>query len=329
MGVATHMSVSMSADHPAGVLRLLAERQAAGERCALVVVTGTEGGAVRADGALMVVPEAAAPAGYVSNGCVDADVAAHARRALETGAPVRLRYGKGSPFIDIRLPCGGAIDLAVMPDPDPSVIAAADVALGGRRRTVLAFDMGRGMVALGDRERARAGWAGDVFTACYQPRLRIRIAGRGPEALALARLSAASGMEVILQSPDEDILLAAREMGVGNAVQLTTPSAPPAVTDDPWTAFVMMFHDRDWEEGLLRQALAGRAFYIGALGSRRTQAARLDMLAAAGADAASLRRIRGPIGLVPSQRDASQIAISTLAEIVAVSQAAPEAALDP
>ena len=329
------MSVSMAADHPAGVLRMLAERQAAGDRCALVVVTGTEGGAVRADGALMVVPEVAAPAGYVSNGCVDADVAAHARRALETGAPARLRYGKGSPFIDIRLPCGGAIDLAVMPDPDPSVIAAADAALGGRRRTALAFDMGRGMVALGDQERARAGWAGDVFTACYQPRLRIRIAGRGPEALALARLSAASAMEVILQSPDEDILLAAREIGVGNAigairaVRLTTPSAPPAVTDDPWTAFVMMFHDRDWEEGLLRQALAGRAFYIGALGSRRTQAARLDMLAAAGADAASLRRIRGPIGLVPSQRDASQLAISTLAEIVAVSQAAPEPALDP
>ena len=323
------MSVSMNADHPAGVLRLLAERQAVGERCALVVVTGTEGGAVRADGALMVVPEAAAPAGYVSNGCVDADVAAHARRALETGAPARLRYGKGSPFIDIRLPCGGAIDLAVMPDPDPSVIAAADAALGGRRRTALAFDMGRGMVALGDRERARAGWAGDVFTACYQPRLCIRIAGRGPEALALARLSAASGMEVILQSPDEDILLAAREMGVRDAVRLTTPSAPPLVADDPWTAFVMMFHDRDWEGGLLRQALAGRAFYIGALGSRRTQAARLDMLAAAGADAASLRRIRGPIGLVPSQRDASQLAISTLAEIVAVSQVAPEVALAP
>ena len=250
----------MAADHPTGVLRVLAERQAAGERCALVVVTGTEGGAVRADGALMVVPEAAAPAGYVSNGCVDADVAAHARRALETGAPARLRYGKGSPFIDIRLPCGGAIDLAVMPDPDPSVIAAADAALGGRRRTALAFDMGRGMVALGDQESARAGWAGAVFTACYQPRLRIRIAGRGPEALALARLSAASGMEVILQSPDEDILLAAREMGVRDAVQLTTPSAPPPVADDPWTAFVMMFHDRDWEEGLLRQALAGRAF---------------------------------------------------------------------
>lgn len=300
---------------------MLAARQAAGERCALVVVTGTEGGAVRAGGALMAVPAETAPAGYVSNGCVDADVAVHARHALATGAPARLRYGKGSPFIDIRLPCGGAIDLAVMPDPDPSVIAAADAALRRRRRTALAFDMGGGTVALSDQGSARAGWAGDVFTACYQPRLRLRIAGRGPEALALARLAVASGMEVALQSPDEDILIAACEMGVTEAIRLATPSAPPPATDDPQTAFVMMFHDRDWEEGLLRQALAGRAFYIGALGGRRTQAARLEMLAAAGADEASLRRIRGPIGLVPSQRDASTLAVSTLAEVIAVSQA--------
>lgn len=313
----THTSFAANADHPAGVLRILAGRQAAGERCALVVVTGTEGGAVRADGALMAVPRETAPAGYVSNGCVDADVAVHARRALDKSAPARLRYGKGSPFIDIRLPCGGAIDLAVLPDPDPSVMAAADEALRRRRRVALAFDVSTGTVSIREADREATGWSCDAFIAVYRPRLRIRIAGRGPEALALARLALASGMEAAVQSPDEDVLIAARDLGAGETVRLTAPSAPPPVKDDPWTAFVMMFHDRDWEEGLLRQALAGEAFYIGALGSRRTQAARLEMLAAAGVDEASLRRLRGPIGLVPSQRDASGLAVSTLAEIIA------------
>ena len=318
----THTSFAMNADHPAGVLRALVARQAAGERCALIVVTGTEGGAVRADGALMLVPLQSAPAGYISNGCVDADVAVHARRALQANAPARLRYGKGSPFIDIRLPCSGAIDLAVLPDPEPSVMAAAEGALKQRREIALAFDVATGGVEIGDAGSARAGWSGGVFAAVYRPRLAIRIAGRGPEALALARLAVASGMEVAVQSPDEDVLAAARALGVEEAVPLTAPSAPPPVHDDPWTAFVMMFHDRDWEEGLLRQALEGDAFYIGALGSRRTQASRLEMLAAAGVGEAALGRIRGPIGLVPSQRDASTLAISTLAEIIAAGQAA-------
>ena len=315
---------AVSADHPALVLRALAARQAAGERCALVVVAGTEGGAVRADGALMAVPAATPPAGYVSNGCVDADIIAHARAALTRGAPARLRYGKGSPFIDIRLPCGGAIDLGVLPNPDPSVIAAASKALDARREIVLAFDLAAGTVAVGEpgETGASAQSFGDVLIARYRPRLRVRIAGRGPETLALARLCAASGMEAVVQSPDADLLEAVRALGPVETAALRVPSSPPPAADDRWTAFVMMFHDRDWEEGLLRQALAGEAFYIGALGSRRTQAARLDALAAAGVERAALKRIRGPIGLIASQRDAATLAVSALAEIIAVSQGA-------
>ncbi len=318
------VSFTPPADHPADVLRFTAERLAAGERCALAVVTGTEGGAVRAVGALMAVPETTPQAGYVSNGCVDADIVAHARLALARRAPARLRYGTGSPFIDIRLPCGGAIDLAVLPDPDPAIVAEAAGLLDARRETALAFDCARGALTPASADRDAAAWSGDVFTARYRPRLRLRIAGRGPETLALARLAAMSGMAVIVQSPDDDLLGEAAALGDVTVMALTTPSAPPPSRDDPWTAFVMMFHDRDWEEGLLRQALQGAAFYVGALGSRRTQAARLEALRAAGVAEAALRRVRGPIGLVPSQRDAATLAVSTLAEIIAVSQQAGE-----
>ncbi|MGB3625931.1 MAG: NTP transferase domain-containing protein, partial [Henriciella sp.] len=88
------------------------------------------------------------------------------------------------------------------------------------------------------------------------------------------------------------------------------------LSDDPYTAFILMFHDTDWETPLLKQVLAGPAFYVGAVGSSKTQARRLDGLRQAGLAEPVLQRVRGPVGLIPSMRDASMLAVSTLAEIV-------------
>ena len=77
-----------------------------------------------------------------------------------------------------------------------------------------------------------------------------------------------------------------------------------------------MFHDRDWEIPLLKQALQGDAFYIGAVGSPRTQAKRLLELRDSGVSPSRAARVNGPIGVVPSLRDAPSLATSTLAEII-------------
>ena len=94
-------------EHPFHVLQRLRDWQAAGLACALVVITHTEGGAVRAPGALLAVNEDTS-FGYISGGCIDADVILQARQAIESGAPKSLRSGAGSPFVDLPLPCGGA-----------------------------------------------------------------------------------------------------------------------------------------------------------------------------------------------------------------------------
>ena len=93
-----------------------------GRRAALIIVTDTEGGGVRAPGALAGVSETGGCAGYVSNGCVDADMFAQARAAIDDGKVRRLRYGAGSPYMDIRLPCGGAVDVMVIPNPKGDII---------------------------------------------------------------------------------------------------------------------------------------------------------------------------------------------------------------
>ncbi len=287
------------AEHPQDVLgQWRVWRRERGET-ALVMVTRTEGGAVRAPGALMAVSSDGAAAGYVSGGCIDADVIGRARAALETRTAIRLRYGAGSPFHDLPLPCGGAIEVAILPAPDPAAIGRTHEALAARRTVELTLEGPEGPVS-----------------ARYRPTLRLRIGGRGGDALALAKLAQAAGVSVQLALRDDHDARLADAAGLVPPTILQTPSRLPSVEDDPWTAFVLMFHDPAWEIPLLRQALAGPAFYVGAVGGRAAQDARRRALRAEDVPPAHIARVRGPIGLVPSMRDASMLAVSTLADVV-------------
>ncbi len=304
--------ICQAGEHPLDVLSFVAARAARGEHCALIVVTATQGGAVRAPGALMAVTETGARCGYVSGGCIDEDVALQAGEALKAGAARRLVYGKGSPFMDIRLPCGGRIELLALPDPDPGLVADAAETLGQRHRVQLSFsESGLAAVAAGEPPRA------DAFIAVHRPKLAIRLAGRGRDPVALARIASAAGIAVELWSPERATLDACADLPAVATRLLDTPNAIPPAADDAETAFLLMFHDPDWEPALLISALAGEAFYIGAVGSRATHERRCEMLAGRGIEAGQIARIHGPVGLVPSMRDASMLAISTLAEIVA------------
>lgn len=98
---------------------------------------------------------------------------------------------------------------------------------------------------------------------------------------------------------------------------LHTRNTLPLKQVDPWSAIVFLFHGRDWEEGLLPQTLAFPAFYHGAIGSRRTHAARLEALRAAGVPDDQIATLRGHIGLIPATRDPATLALSVLSEIVA------------
>ena len=93
-------------------------------------------------------------------------------------------------------------------------------------------------------------------------------------------------------------------------------TALPELVGDPWTAFVFLFHDHDWEEQLLPHALAQDGFYHGAVGSARTHRARLAGLRASGMPQASIGTLRGGIGLIPATRDPATLALSILGELV-------------
>nr|WP_070959486.1 NTP transferase domain-containing protein [Hyphomonas sp. Mor2] len=304
-------ATSLSSEHPEDVLGHLSSWLESGQNGALVFITATEGGAVRAPGALLAVSEKAS-LGYISGGCIDADVTLQARTALENGTPRSLRYGAGSPFVDLPLPCGGSIEVFIAPNPDPETIQKAHLLLASRQEIELIARPDGTVAIASETERP----VGEDHVFVYRPKLRLRIAGRGADALALARIGESAGYATQLQLVDEEDIEDARGAGLSAVQQLVSPTDLPAANDDAWTAFVLLFHDQDWEVPLLRQALDGPAFYIGAVGSARTHANRCAALRAAGCADNDVAFVRGPIGLVPSLRDASMLAVSTLAEIV-------------
>jgi xanthine dehydrogenase accessory factor len=300
---------------PDAIFRFLLNAAARRERTALVTVTDVIGRSSRAPGAHMAVSAAGAFQGSLSGGCVEAAVVGEAQRVIENGRAELIRFGAGSRFIDIRLPCGGGLDLLITPDPRPSAILHAANLLGSRESAALLLG-GDGTLSAEPAGEHKTGWNRDIFVAKHDPALHLYILGHGAETRALTRLALAYGADVTVLSPDEGIVDASKAQGAA-ALPLKTPSRTPYLRTDPHSAVVLLFHDHDWEADLLSQALEQDAYFIGAMGSLATHVQRLEELRSRGFSEASLARITAPIGLIPATRDPETLALSALAQIVA------------
>ncbi|MGP7796747.1 XdhC family protein [Sphingomonas sp. CLY1604] len=294
------------------ILRFLSACAQRGEPAALVTLTDVTASAVRRPGEHMAIAADGSAIGSFSGGCIEAAVIAEAQEALADGAARLVRYGAGSRYIDIRLPCGGGIDLLFTPRPNPAVLAAAIATLEAREPLGLRLTRDGGIdIDAADRG---TGWAAGGFHVRHDPDPRVAILGQGAEPLALLDVARAYGAGTLLLSPQEAIVAEAQARG-SDAALLRVLGPSPALAIDRWTAVVALFHDHDWETGLLLQALDQRPFFIGAMGSLRTQAERRRRLAAAGGEAQAIDRIVGPIGLIHATRDPATLAISIMAQV--------------
>lgn len=266
----------------------------------LAVITGVEGPHYRNPGTIMAFPAAGGAVGQLSSGCVEADLALHAREIAAAGGVRRLRYGAGSPFRDLVLPCGGGLDVALVKIVDPRPVQKALVSRAARRESWLGINLDRGTIE----------FEGGGFKLPVVPRLRFLTWGAGIEAVTFAALARAAGYSAELTTHDDATAAAALVQGV--ALRDQGPQDA-----DPWTAVTLFYHDHDREPPILAEALATNAFYIGAQGSRRSHAARVRALRDMGVAEEDIARLRGPIGLIPSARDPQVLAVSVLAEILA------------
>ncbi len=303
----------MIATTPADILRFALTRVDEGVGAVLVTLTAIDGSSPRAVGAQMAVAADGRHIGSFTGGCIEAAVVAEAIGTLGDGAGRLVRFGAGSPYLDIRLPCGSGIDLLFNPHPDRDALART-LAQHDRREPA-ALRLSKAGVMPGSDPGAGTGWQGDAFLLCYPPTLRIVAMGQGEELTALARLARAFGAHVCALSSDDRALAALAAAGC-ETIALTTRTHLPPLATDRWTAIISLFHDRDWEEALLPHALAAASFYIGAIGSPRTQQDRRDALAAAGIPRHRRDKLQTSVGLIAATRDPATLALSTLAQIV-------------
>lgn len=252
----------------------------------LALLLRSEGGFPRRPGATMALWPDGTRIGRLGAGCIDADIAAHQGAA----EPVtRLIYGKGGP-IDLPLPCGGSVEIALIQRPDPEWLR--QIAHARKIRQVAYWRIGLAEGEVRMIQAAETGLQGDEFVLKLYPGCALHIHGEGDEATALAAMARAIGLDC--------------HLGADSA------------TADAQTAVVALFHDHDRELAILRDALASDAFYIGAMGSRRAQVARLAGLKDAGVGADALAKLRGPIGVVAPAREPRLLAASVLTEILSV-----------
>ncbi|OOY33638.1 hypothetical protein BMI88_02575 [Thioclava sp. F36-6] len=279
---------------------------------AIAVISAIEGPAYRNVGTAMAILPDGRRFGALSSGCIEEDVVEHARAALADGQVRKLRYGAGSPFFDLKLPCGGALEVTVIPAPDRSLLRELAARRARRAEAALGLSASGGLRLMQEDETPDA--PGELRIA-FRPEPRFVIFGAGAEAVFFADLVRATGAPHLLLTP-EDATFANAE-GAGCTVRKLDRSAIPSdVAIDARTAVILLFHDHDWELDILEAALATPAFYIGAQGSVRTQNRRQEGLQARGIDAATRARVHGPIGLIQSARDPRLLAVSVLAEVL-------------
>lgn len=272
----------------------------------IALILDVEGSSYRPVGAAMTFDTEGRWTGSLSSGCIERDINIHVQEARRTGLPKMLRYGRGSPFKDIELPCGGGLSILVLPRPDRSVLQWAAGQLLERKTANLAIRPSGRLV------RHRRG-SGDISIRIL-PELRFVIFGKGIEAKTFASTVKLLGYEVELFSPDTEL---GSDIVNLSSRYIPSPRWPDGLDVDERTAVTLFFHDHDWEPPLLEAALRTPAFYIGAQGSLRAASKRRAALEALGVSKVGLSRLSQPFGLIPSVRDPRTMAVSVLADVLA------------
>jgi xanthine dehydrogenase accessory factor len=339
------------------VLEALGAFAARGERAALATVVGTRRSAPRPPGAKMAIGEHGEIAGAVSGGCVEGAVVEVGERVIAGEPPRLLRFGiSDEDAWEVGLQCGGEIDVwvdlvadgpAAAQDPRTEFLALARAGAraalvtmvrgpsAGARMLVTAAGEQRGTfgdVAVdaaalrhaeelmwAERSELREEGAVALFVDVTAPAPRLIVFGAVDYAASLCRLARFMGWRPYVVDPRARFVQPSRFPEAEAVVAAWPEEAFETIGGiDRATAIVVLTHDPKLDDAALRLALTSPAAHIGAMGSRRAQAARRERLLAAGIDEGLLARLSAPVGLDLGALTPEETALSIIGEIVAL-----------
>jgi xanthine dehydrogenase accessory factor len=327
------------------------ERLRAGGPVGRAVITSVWGSAPRPEGACMLATRAGAMAGSVSGGCVENATLAEIAEAIDRGSAKLVTYGVSHEKAwEVGLACGGTIQVLVEPAVRPEVLAAARGDGGEVVATLLEGSEVRGsarvyadgridsadrggfpepqlrdaaLQALG-RERSAtvtletATGSVSVFLEVFPRQPRLVIFGGVHVAMELVPLARKLGYHTIVADGREAWLTRERFPEADELILAWPEEAFERIGLDATCYICLLTHDPKFDEPALRLALRSPAPYIGAIGSKKTQAERRERLRGEGFSSEEIARLHGPIGLQLGGREPAEIALAIVAEMTQV-----------
>jgi xanthine dehydrogenase accessory factor len=303
------------------VLETLERWVGEGTRVATATVVKTERSAPREPGAVLAVSEEGEIAGSVTGGCVEPAVYDEAREVLAGGSPRLRTYGiADEEAFEVGLPCGGTvhifIDLA-----ERDIVEGIASAVREERPVALEVRVAGERIGekrlVSDGAVAETGLVGDeVFVASFAPRPAMYVFGAVDHAAAVAQLGRFLGYRVTVCDARAKFVTPERFPEVDELVVEWPDRFLAGAPVDERTVICVLTHDHKFDIPLLEVALETPAGYIGAMGSRRTKAERVERLREAGVSEEALERIHAPIGLDLGSRTPEEVAVAVAAEIV-------------
>lgn len=314
-----------------------------GHEVALATVVSTWGSSPRPTGSRLAVDEVGRFIGSVSGGCVEGAVLEAAEEVIQSGSPTLLEFGVSNEEAwKVGLACGGTVRIFVerLSDRDLFRTILDGIGSGNTAASITSLDSGlRGRFDLegglkefelsadsscaiqtariAGEEAVVETPSGKFFLEFWRPPLRLAIIGAVHIAQGLAAIASAAGYEITIIDPRT--AFATQQRFVGYALVTDWPDEALAKLDlNECSAVVALTHDPKIDDPALTAALRSPAFYIGALGSRKTAERRRERLRVLGFEDSELSRIKGPAGLRIGAVTPAEIAVSIVAEMTVV-----------
>ncbi len=311
------------------VLRTLRDWRLAGKRALLATVVRTWGSSPRPVGSIMALAEDGAVVGSVSGGCIEDDLIYRHTQAysgqepghqIPSGPPSFVKYGVTADEAHrFGLPCGGTLELLLEYDPQPALLEQLVQSLEAGRLVRRSVRLEDGSVTLAEAQAPEElSIAGGALVNTFGPEYRMLLIGAGQLTEYLATMALFSGFAVTVCDPREEYRGAWSVAGA-KVVSEMPDDVVQAFRPDRRSCVIALTHDPKLDDLALLEALKTEAFYVGAIGSRRNNEARhARLMEHFGLSAADLQRLRGPIGVYIGSKTPAEIAVSIMAEVLAV-----------
>ena len=291
-----------------------------GKRVALATVVQTWGSSPRPVGSWLAIREDGQVVGSVSGGCVEDDLIRRVQSEILTRTtPELVKYGVSrDEAVRFGLPCGGTLQLLV--EPRPEVFILEEIMSGIRKRSIVLREVnvltGQSILRIGNRS-TQFQFSNEKMQTIYGPRWRMFIIGAGQLSLCLASFALTSDFDITVIDPREEYAEGIGSDGI-QFIQGMSDDVMQELGVDSHTAIVALTHDPKIDDLALIDALQSEAFYIGALGSHTNTQKRKERLREFNLSTKQLERLHGPVGLAIGALTPPEIAVSIMAEVIAV-----------